>query len=90
MPSMIPTEIRSSVHVLKAQGQTLREISRLLKLSRNTVRRILRDGAAAAAPPASRRRWPGSRTPLRVHAATWPACSSCSPQRTICGFPTAP
>jgi transcriptional regulator with XRE-family HTH domain len=50
MPSMIPTEIRSSVHVLKAQGQTLREISRLLKLSRNTVRRILRDGAAAAAP----------------------------------------
>src|SRR5271166_2966245 len=51
MPSMIPTEIRNSVRVLKAQGRTLREISRLLKLSRNTVRRILRDGEAAAAPP---------------------------------------
>jgi hypothetical protein len=31
-------EIRSSVRVLKAQGHSLREI----KLSRNTVRRILR------------------------------------------------
>ena len=39
---MIPTEICSSVHVLKAQGHSLREISRLLKLARNTVRRILR------------------------------------------------
>jgi transposase len=48
---MIPTEIRNSVRVLKAQGQTLREISRLLKLSRNTVRRILRDGGIAAPPP---------------------------------------
>src|SRR5260370_28134946 len=37
------TEIRNSVRVLKAQGQTLREISRLLKLSRNAVRRILRE-----------------------------------------------
>ena len=51
MPSMIPTEIQDSVRVLKAQGRTLREISRLLKLSRNTVRRILRHGEAAAAPP---------------------------------------
>jgi transposase len=48
---MIPTEIRNSVRVLKAQGQSLREISRLLKLSRNAVRRILRDGEAAASPP---------------------------------------
>jgi len=48
---MIPTEIRDSVRILEAQGRTLREISRLLKLSRNTVRRILRDGEAAAAPP---------------------------------------
>jgi hypothetical protein len=30
------------VHVLRAQGHTLREISRLLHLARNTVRRILR------------------------------------------------
>jgi len=50
MPSIIPTEIRNSVRVLKAQGQTLREISRLLKLSRNTVRRILREREAAAPP----------------------------------------
>jgi transposase len=48
---MIPTEIRNSVRVLQAQGQSLREISRLLKLSRNAVRRILRDGEAAASPP---------------------------------------
>jgi len=39
---MILTEIRNSVRVLKAQGRSLREISRLLRLSRNTVRRILR------------------------------------------------
>jgi transposase len=51
MPNIIKTEIRNSVRVLKAQGQTLREISRLLKLSRNTVRRILREGEAAEAPP---------------------------------------
>ena len=37
-------EIRSAVHTLSAQGQSLRQISRLLKLSRNTVRRILRAG----------------------------------------------
>src|SRR5260370_828986 len=48
MPSMIPMEIRNSVRVLKAQGQTLREISRLLKLSRNAVRRILREREVAA------------------------------------------
>ena len=39
---MITTEIRSVVRTLAAQGRPLREISRLLKLSRNTVRRILR------------------------------------------------
>ena len=43
MPIMILSEIRNSVRVLKAQGRSLREISRLLKLSRNTVRRILRE-----------------------------------------------
>src|SRR4029453_6145634 len=40
---MIPIEIRNGVKLLRAQGQSLREISRLLKLSRNTVRRILRE-----------------------------------------------
>lgn len=39
---MIGEELRTAVRTLKAQGRTLREISRLLKLSRNTVRRILR------------------------------------------------
>ena len=39
---MTPTEIRNAVHALQAQGHSLREISRSLALSRNTVRRILR------------------------------------------------
>ncbi len=38
---MIPTEICITVRSLAAQGHSLREISRLLALSRNTVRRIL-------------------------------------------------
>lgn len=50
---MIGEEIRTAVRTLKAQGRTLREISRLLKLSRNTVRRILRapDTSVAEAAP---------------------------------------
>jgi hypothetical protein len=47
---MIPIEIRNSVRLLRAQGQSLREISRLLKLSRNAVRRILREGERASPP----------------------------------------
>jgi transposase len=50
---MIPTEIGNTVQTLRAQGHSLREISRLLALSRNTVRRILRQsgrGADEAAP----------------------------------------
>lgn len=39
---MTPNPIRDAVHTLQAQGQSLREISRVLKLSRNTVRRIVR------------------------------------------------
>jgi transposase len=39
---MTPTEIRNAVCTLRAQGRSLREISRSLALSRNTVRRILR------------------------------------------------
>ena len=42
---MTPTEIRAAVRSLQAQGRSLREISRLLALSRNTVRRILREPA---------------------------------------------
>jgi transposase len=50
MPSTTRKEIHDSVRVLKAQGHSLREISRLLKLSRNTVRRILRAGDRETAP----------------------------------------
>lgn len=39
---MTPTEIRNMVRALQAQRHSLREISRILALSRNTVRRILR------------------------------------------------
>jgi len=50
---MTPTEIRTAVRSLQAQGRSLREISRLLALSRNTVRRILREplGKVAETPP---------------------------------------
>lgn len=39
---MIPYEIRQAIVALKAQGRTLRDISRLVRVSRNTVRRALR------------------------------------------------
>ena len=39
---MTPAEIRNAVRALQAKGHSLREISRSLALSRNTVRRILR------------------------------------------------
>jgi transposase len=46
---MTPIEIRNSVITLHQQGTSLREMSRLLGLSRNTVRRILREPAVATA-----------------------------------------
>jgi hypothetical protein len=46
---MTPAEIRITVRSLQAQGHSLREISRLLALSRNTVRRILREPAGEVA-----------------------------------------
>ena len=50
---MTPIEIRANVHTLHQQGISLREISRVLRLSRNTVRRILRapQGVDVVAPP---------------------------------------
>src|SRR5271167_2938916 len=42
---MTPTEIGAAVRGLQMQGHSLREISRLLAMSRNTVRRILREPA---------------------------------------------
>ena len=47
MPATIRPEICQSIRTLRAQGVALRQISRLLGLSRNTVRRILRASPAA-------------------------------------------
>jgi transposase len=46
---MIPHEIREAIRALQAQGRPLREISRTLKVSRNTVRRALRQPSPAPA-----------------------------------------
>jgi transposase len=46
---MTPNQIRDAAHTLQAQGQSLRQISRALQLSRNTVRRILRTPPPATA-----------------------------------------
>ena len=46
---MISPEIRQSVQTLHQQGLAVREISRLLKLSRNTIRRLLRSPVLADA-----------------------------------------
>ncbi len=51
---MTPNAIRDAVLTLHAQNRRLRDISRVLKLSRNTVRRLLRpasDSDEAAARP---------------------------------------
>jgi transposase len=40
---MIAEELRQAILVLQAQGRPLREISRALKVSRNAVRRVLRE-----------------------------------------------
>jgi transposase len=50
---MTPTEIRNTVRVLQAQRHSLREISRILALSRNTVRRILRQADRSVAEAAA-------------------------------------
>jgi transposase len=48
---MTPIEIRASVLTLQQQGTGLREISRVLHLSRNTVRGILRKPSRVASSP---------------------------------------
>ena len=50
---MTPTEIRNTVRALQAQRHSLREISRILALSRNTVRRILRQPERSVAEAAA-------------------------------------
>jgi transposase len=47
---MIAEELRQAIRVLKDQGRPLRDISRALKVSRNTVRRVLRERAQPKAP----------------------------------------
>ena len=42
MPATLRRELRQTIRTLRAQGTPLRQISRLLGLSRNTVRRLLR------------------------------------------------
>ncbi|MBK7235090.1 MAG: helix-turn-helix domain-containing protein [Sterolibacteriaceae bacterium] len=49
---MTPSPIRDAARTLQTQGLSLREISRALKLSRNTVRRILRAPLQAGDEPA--------------------------------------
>ncbi|MEA3275645.1 MAG: helix-turn-helix domain-containing protein [Pseudomonadota bacterium] len=48
---MIAEELRQAIGTLKDQGRPLREISRALKVSRNTVRRVLRDRQHPKATP---------------------------------------
>lgn len=47
---MTPTDIRASVLTLHQQGTSVREISRVLHLSRNTVRAILREPSPVQTP----------------------------------------
>ena len=47
---MISYEIRQAILTLKAQGRPLREIARILKVSRNTVRRVLREPEPTSSP----------------------------------------
>jgi transposase len=54
MPPRITNEIRNTAHILKAQSHSLSKISQLLKLSRNTVRRILSEPDGQVAPRAPR------------------------------------
>ncbi len=44
---MIETDKRKAVFLLHQEGQPVREIARLLGLSRNTVRRIIEQGGTA-------------------------------------------
>ena len=52
---MIAEELRQAIRALKDQGRPLREISRALKVSRNTVRRVLREREQRKVPAANPR-----------------------------------
>jgi transposase len=53
---VIAEELRQAIRLLKAQGRPLREISRALHVSRNTVRRVLREPQRPETPPEDARR----------------------------------
>jgi transposase len=48
---MIETDKRKAVFLLHQEGQSVREIARLLNLSRNTVKAIIAQGGAPPSPP---------------------------------------
>ncbi len=68
---MIPDELRQAILMLKHQGRPLREISRLLKVSRNTVRRALRAPAACT----SRREHPQQQAINAVMPTLYQRCA---------------
>ena len=66
---MIPYEIREAILVLRQQGRPLREISRTLKVSRNAVRRVLRQDKRQ-----SPKENPQHQAILEVLPALYPRC----------------
>jgi transposase len=89
---MTPTEIRNAVCTLQAQGHSLREISRSLALSRNTVRRILRqpNRTADEAAPCDEATLARLKAAFeRAPAAMWSAFRNCWPM-TVSRCATAP
>ena len=52
---MIETDKRKAIFLLHQEGQSVREIARLLGLSRNTVRRIIAQGGAPPRSASARR-----------------------------------
>ena len=55
---MIETDKRKAVFLLHQEGHSVREIARLLSLSRNTVRSIIAQGGAPVRATASHRQAP--------------------------------
>ncbi len=66
---MIPYETRQAILILKDKGHSLHEISRILKVSRNTVRRALREKEAKPA-----RENPEQQAVIDVLALLYPRC----------------
>src|SRR5260363_176372 len=81
---MLSIEEQVEIKVLARQGMSIREISRQLQVSRNTVRHYLRDITATQRTPRKRRRH--KLDPYRghiedrlraAHRAGWPASVGC-------------